>query len=339
MKRTLAVVFAAIMLVTCFASCSGGKYAWMNYDYSKYIELCDYDNIKVDFKSDEIIKLLDDYNKSALDQAKLSKTEELKDKGNVQNGDTVKMDFVGRMNGKTFEGGSATDYELQIGSGQFIDGFEDGLIGAQIGKSVVLNLKFPDPYPNNPDFAGKDVEFTVTVKSITRVTYPDIDSDEIAKKLGATSLKEYQNTAVANAVSSYVMNYVVESSAIKRDLPKDAIETVIDEAIDYYNYMATQYQSTLEQMTGMSEKDLRATLKTDESTKERVKSYLVYYAICEAEGLYPEDYDKAVEDLAKSLGADVDDLTNNYPAHQIESEIVCNAVSDFLSDHYVSVNS
>lgn len=83
------------------------------------------------------------------------KPEEITEDRAVQENDTVNIDYTGYMDGKEFSGGSATDTDLLIGSGQFIDGFESGLIGAKKGDEVTLNLKFPDPYQNNPDFREK----------------------------------------------------------------------------------------------------------------------------------------------------------------------------------------
>ena len=85
----------------------------------------------------------------------------------VESGDTATIDFVGKMDGEEFDGGSSTDYPLEIGSGQFIDGFEDSVIGHEIGETYDWNGKFPDNY-DNTDLAGKDVVFTITVKSISQ---------------------------------------------------------------------------------------------------------------------------------------------------------------------------
>ncbi|HJD29881.1 MAG TPA: FKBP-type peptidyl-prolyl cis-trans isomerase, partial [Candidatus Blautia avicola] len=85
----------------------------------------------------------------------------------VQENDTVNIDFTGYMDGETFNGGSAQDQDLIIGSGSFIDGFEDGLIGHKKGETVTLDLSFPENYRNNPDLSGKPVTFEVTINSIS----------------------------------------------------------------------------------------------------------------------------------------------------------------------------
>ena len=91
--------------------------------------------------------------------------EQIKDRA-VEDGDTVNIDYEGKIDGETFEGGTASGASLTIGSDSFIDGFEDGLIGVKPGEKKTLNLKFPDDYKTNPDLAGKAVVFDVTVNYI-----------------------------------------------------------------------------------------------------------------------------------------------------------------------------
>lgn len=110
----------------------------------------------------------------------------------VESGDTATIDFVGKMDGEEFEGGSSTDYPLEIGSGQFIDGFEDSVIGHEIGETYDWNGKFPDDY-SNTDLAGKDVVFTITVKSISQTEVPEL-TDDFVKQVSEESanVKEYK---------------------------------------------------------------------------------------------------------------------------------------------------
>lgn len=93
----------------------------------------------------------------------------------AENGDTVNIDFVGIHDGEAFDGGTAEDYDLVLGSGSFIDGFEDGLVGATKGQELSLELTFPDPYVNNPDLAGEDVVFDVTVNRVEESHTPELN--------------------------------------------------------------------------------------------------------------------------------------------------------------------
>ena len=101
----------------------------------------------------------------------------------VQKGDTADIAYVGKVDGKEFDGGSSDSYNLVIGSGTFIDGFEDGVIGMKTGETKDLNLKFPDSYQST-DLAGKDVVFTVTVNAFTRPA-ENIDGWELDECMGS----------------------------------------------------------------------------------------------------------------------------------------------------------
>ena len=91
---------------------------------------------------------------------------EITDRDDVRDGDIANIDYTGYMDGEAFENGSDKGYDLTIGSGQFISGFESGLIGAKVGETVDVEATFPDPYKKNPDFSGKKAVFTVKVNSI-----------------------------------------------------------------------------------------------------------------------------------------------------------------------------
>ena len=121
------------------------------------------------------------------------------DKDTVAEKDLVNIDYEGKMNGETFEGGSDTGYHLLIGSHSFIEGFEEGLVGKKVGETVTLNLKFPDDYAQK-DFAGKDVVFSVTINSIDqeeKITY-DTMTDDYVKE----NLKTYYNVETKDALIS-----------------------------------------------------------------------------------------------------------------------------------------
>ena len=166
----------------------------------------------------------------------------------VKSGDDVSIDYVGTMDGEEFEGGSAEDYTLTIGSGSFIEGFEDQLIGTHPGDQVTVNVTFPDPYENNPDYAGKDASFAVTVKGIYQLG--EFTDEFVQKNLSdkAQTVDEYKQylkdtnyqTNLENAITEYVTNNV---SAKK--YPKDylkhlkSLQMTIDE--EEFNYMAQMY--------------------------------------------------------------------------------------------------
>ena len=184
-------------------------------------------------------------------------TEEVTDRA-VKKGDTATIDFVGKMNGEAFDGGSSTDYPLEIGSNSFIDGFEDSIIGHNIGDTFDWNGKFPDNYGSS-DYAGKDVTFTITVKSISKKKTPKL-TDKFVKKVSKTSktVKEYKEEVKKSLEEDNEKTYndsleqeawekVLENTTVKK-YPKKKVQKIEDSLISQYKSVAEAY--------GMSYDDL-----------------------------------------------------------------------------------
>lgn len=110
----------------------------------------------------------------------------------AENGDTVNIDYVGMKDGEAFEGGTAQGQDLVLGSGTYIDGFEDGLIGAVKGQELSLELTFPDPYPNNPDLAGQPVVFDVTVNSVEESSTPELNDAFVQRISDFETVEEWE---------------------------------------------------------------------------------------------------------------------------------------------------
>ncbi len=329
MKKILALILAIAFCVTAFAACGKDeKYEWMNYDFDEYITLADYEDIEIDLESKEYLETLDDYAKSVMDNASLAESVSITD-GAIENGDVANINFVGKMDGKAFEGGTANNYDLTIGSGSFIDGFEEGLIGLKVGETKVLKLTFPESY-HSAEMAGKAVEFTVTINKITRSVYPEINED-IAKKLGFSNLEDYNKTAKDNCLFAMIREILVEDSKVIT-LPEKEVEIMVDKAVEYYTAYAKSQNMTFTDFlkaNKMDEKEFRATAATD--SESSIKEYMIYYAICEEEDLVDDEkYDVYVEKLASLNGLTVDELTSNYDALDIESAVISLAVQDYL---------
>ena len=166
----------------------------------------------------------------------------------VKDGDEVSIDYVGTMDGVEFEGGSAQDYKLTIGSGSLIDNFEEQLIGTHPGDKVTVNVTFPDPYKNNPDYAGKAASFAVTVKGIYEVG--EFNDAFVKKNLSdyAQTVEEYKQylrdtdyeTKLANAVQKYVTDNI-SADKYPTDYVKHlkSLQMTIDE--EEFNYKAQMY--------------------------------------------------------------------------------------------------
>lgn len=220
----------------------------------------------------------------------------------VRSGDTVNISYVGTMDGEEFEGGSADNFDLTIGSGRFIDGFEDGLIGAKYGETVVLDLNFPEDY-GNEELNGKAVQFTVNINNISRTLTIDEFDDEAAKLIAGT------DTVTAESYRQQIKEFLQRNAELnfKSGLYNSAIAAAVEasslepseENIDWQLDVAlTNYDSNLQYqglnlayylyMLGTDYDTFRADLR--DQAAEAAKDVMLRYAVCEAEGLeYNED--------------------------------------------------
>lgn len=180
----------------------------------------------------------------------------------VQEGDTVNIDFVGKMDGQEFEGGSG-NYDLVIGSNSFIEGFEEGLIGAEKGETRDLELTFPEDYHPEQGLNGRDVVFTVTVNTVSESVTPEL-TDDFVKSLELTdasgqavaNVKDYEGyvrnsiiderkATYENTVKSEIVGQIVDGSKLKQDPPANMIEKydfILTRQLSYY---AMQYYMDL----------------------------------------------------------------------------------------------
>ncbi len=170
-------------------------------------------------------------------------TYDLTDKTTVEEGDIVNIDYVGTLDGEEFDGGSAENYNLTIGSGTFIDGFEDGLIGQDVGTTVDLNLTFPEDY-SNEDLAGQDVVFTVTINGIMEertLGYDEITDQYVEDNFGygmttVDDLLEYVEETLASSNDSDKQSEI-QSSVLMKLQERSVInypEELLDERVNQY---------------------------------------------------------------------------------------------------------
>ena len=336
MKRIIPAVLSFLCLALFLTGCQKSRTLYQ-YDMEEYVRLGDYKGLHVDSESDEFKEMLESYIQTALTNAELTSTETLENGAVLQNGDALKIDFVGKMDGEEFEGGSANDYSLTLGSGQFIDGFEEGLVGKKVGDTVDLNLNFPDPYQNNPELAGKPVVFTVTVNSATRTIYPELN-EEVAKQLSYDSLEEFETAARDAVVAETLWNQIEETSQVLQ-YPDAEMEYYVQDMMDYYKSYAENYNMTFNDFLTSnqftSEDDFRTFLT--EQIKPTVANEMLYYAIADAEGisLSKEDLETGTENMASERGMTVAEYKENMGEEYIESVLMFNKVKDFLLENAV----
>ena len=206
-------------------------------------------------------------------------------KGTLKNGDTVYIDFTGRIGGKTFQGGSAKGYKLVLGSGQLIEGFESGLIGKKIGDTVKLNLTLPST--SAAEFAGKDVVFTVKINYT--IAQREQTPEEYFKTLGYKTVEEYYKSLKARTIKSVVATKFMEECNITK-YPEKELKAAIEKGKKEFEKNLQAYYGN----TVTLEYYLTATDTTAEELEEQVeenfakplmKEEIVFYALFDKAGL------------------------------------------------------
>ena len=229
----------------------------------------------------------------------------------AQMGDQVNIDYKGLLDGEAFKGGTAEGYDLTLGSGSFIDGFEDGLVGAVKGDQKDLNLTFPDSYPNNPDLAGKEVVFEVTVNAVTERSVPELpdefvdsvspDDGTVEKYRESTreNLLEQKQLSIDNQRDTDILNAVVDNSEVVCSTA--SIDEAYDTQLKAYTNMLSSYGvdlATYAGMIGSDEDSFKQEIRQE--AKEMAKQSLVLNEIAKQENITIDDSDK--EALAKRYG-------------------------------------
>ncbi len=283
-----------------------------DYDLSGFVNLVDYKDVKAD---DALIEEYIEESKKMI-ATQYAENKNITDRP-VQNGDTVNIDYVGKYNGVAFEGGTAKGADLEIGSGSFIPGFEEGLIGKTLGETVDLNLKFPDSY-HNADLAGKEVVFTVSINKITEVIVPEL-TDKMVEDL-KSDLYNTVDGLVAELRVYYTEAILWEAYAKACEIvkyPEKELNNYIDREKAYFTQVAATYGMTfadyIKAMSYNSEDEFMADLT--ESVKNGIKTELVIYQTVRKNNITvtDEEYQKMGLELALSMGVEtLDQLESQY---------------------------
>lgn len=252
-----------------------------------------------------------------------------KETGKVEKGNTAVIDFEGFVDGKPLEGGKGENYPLEIGSNTFIPGFEDGVIGMEVGETKGLNLKFPEDYV--ADLKGKDVKFNVVVREIKERIVPELGED-FYNDLGYEDIKtEEEFYAEVKKVLMDRKQAEIDDAHIEECLAKasENMKVEINEEIidDEVHRMMHQFEEQLGmqgikiadymQITGMTHEKLHEQMEP-EATK-RVKYRYLLEAIAEAEKIdfTEEEVNKKAEEMANNYGISVEELLKAYGSNEI----------------------
>lgn len=309
-------------------------------DIDKYITIGQYKGLSLE----KVVETITDTELEGSISQDLEMTkEEVKD-GVVEDGDTVTVNYVGTENGKEFNGGSAENQEITIGSGGYIPGFEDGILGMKKGETKDVPLTFPEDYIE-PSMAGKDVVFKITLQSFKRA--PELNDDWVAKNTEYKTVEEYregkkkllQENAEQMADSvlyQTAWNQVYEASEVKEYPEKDVKEA--------YAEFETQIKSYAKQ-GGMELEDYLESQQVSQEAfeeqcqkyaEERVKQNLILQGIMDAEGMTLEDKESlAIQDeIIQTYGVqDLAALIDTYGQTSVDRTIGLIRVERFIVEN------
>ena len=274
---------------------------------------------------------------------------EVTDRDVVEIGDVANIDYEGKKDGVAFDGGTAQGYDLGIGTGTFIPGFEEGLVGAKVGETIDLNLTFPENY-GAADLAGAEVVFTVTVNKNSKEITPEF-TDEYVAGLGienVATVEEYRvylKNMMEDAEEEYALQDVqtqiitmVTENATVTEVPQELIDRFYNVNKNNMDYNAMMYGMDLESFVsayyGMDAETFeKETVATAEIS---AKQALVCLAIAENENLTltEEDVEKAIEENYASYGyADADTFKKSIDLEEYKDSLLLNKVLDFLVEN------
>ena len=291
------------------------------------VTLGDYKGLSVEVDQQKLTDEMVDARISQ-DQDKASRTIDVEDRP-VQEGDTVNLDYAGTVDGVAFAGGTAEKQTLKIGSHQFIEGFEEQMIGMAIGEEKDLQVKFPDEY-HAEELKGKDSVFHVKVNGIQVTEKPELDDDFAADISEFDTFAEYKDSIVKelteqinksneNALENALVDKAAENASV--DIPeamiRDEAEYMLREMALRMSYQGLRLEDYMK-YTGQSRENMIDANKPE--AEKRVKVQLVIDAIRKAEGIEPseEDIEKAIDDQAKASGQDPETFRKNLTDGQKE---------------------
>ena len=347
-KRILALMLAILAVCTVLASCASSE----PYDFDSFDQFITLPEDPASVISvnesqiqDSIMNAYFALFSNSDSDTKYKKVEI--SEGEIRVGDTVTINYVGTIDGVAFEGGTANAQELTIGSGSYIEGFEDGLKGFTKGDKVVLILKFPDPYTNNPDLAGKPVRFEVTITKIQRTNYPDYTEENVKAHSTYTDIASFETAKRAEAIRNLAWSDYASACTVKK-YPEDELRY-------YYDNIISNYEDTAMLMGGytldayasmMGYSDMPSFYKYVLSqAKAQVKQELIILASAEKFGLTLKgsELEKKFQELYKehsSTGHDhgYKDFVEEYGGERyLEIEVYYDLVIDYLAENKASV--
>ena len=263
--------------------------------------------------------------------------------GAAENGDTVDIDFEGFVDGKAFAGGKAEHYSLVLGSGSFIPGFEDQVVGHSAGEEFDVNVKFPEEY-GAAELAGKDATFKIKLHEVKYKELPALD-DDFAKDVSEYDTLDELKDSIRNniktnldkqaeqKVENDLMDQVITN--MKADIPDAMVDSRIDELVQDFEYRISQQRLKLAdylKYMGMNIEQFRAQFK--EQADKQVKMRLAMEAIVAKEGITAsdEEFEEEVKRIADAYKMEADKVKSIVDAAAVKADLAINKAIDFVKE-------
>ncbi len=249
----------------------------------------------------------------------------------AQINDLVDIDFVGTKDGVAFEGGTAEAQQLMLGSNSYIPGFEEGIIGMEVGETKDVTLNFPEDYSTAADLAGQEVVFSITLNSIiSETTYPELTDAMVAETFtDITTVSECQAEYATAMLKNSIWTFIGTDFYVS-DIPDDTVLAYYNSTMDYYDLISKNYQMNIADLMSMYGSDVSA-LKADvmDTSASSAKYSILYAAIGGTNALTVTDEDIAT--LAADYGyTDTEVFLKDYGAVTIYDYILQSKVMDYL---------
>ena len=302
----------------------------------KYITLGEYKGLILD---NTVEVITDDDVQARIDQELQDKAEAVSD--GAQEGDLVTVNYVGTIDGETFDGGTANNYDFIIGNGGMFQEFEQGVIGMKKGETKEISIEFPSDYSDST-LAGKKADYKVTVQNVRRA--PELTDEWVTKNTDYTTVEEYREgtrktlekearESAGEVLKNTAWNTVLENTEVK-EYPEADVENAISEFRKSMEVYAKQADMTLEEFVesqGISQDAF------DEQSRQyaegKVKQNLIVQGIMDAEGLSLDDKEslKVQEELVKQMGAaNLAELVDTYGQSYVDESVGLLRVEDFI---------
>lgn len=303
-KKILAGLLGVIMALSLTACGSGKTYTQLKEGLkSQVVTLGEYKNLE--YSKPEVTITDEEVEAELLAEMEWYTEYKEIERTTVEEGDIVNIDFVGKIDGVEFEDGSAEAYDLEIGAGDFIEGFEEQLIGKEKGASFTINVTFPDDY--SEELGGKEAEFDVTINKIQEAVVPELTDEFVQENLECETVDEYraqfkedllamkEEEAASNAILS-LMEQIIAGSELKieqSDIDSQA-EAMTEDYRAYADMYGMEFEDFVQDFFGYTVEELTTENKT--YAEEEIRDALILSAIAEKEklGITQKEYEAEV---------------------------------------------